>query len=331
MIISRTPFRISLFGGGTDYPGWYREHGGAVVGTAIDKYCYISVRRLPPFFEHRTRIVYSQVELVREVSEIRHPAVRAVLTDMGLEQGLEIHHDADLPARSGLGTSSSFAVGLINALHALQSRMIAKRELGRAAIRIEQDVLRENVGCQDQLWAAYGGLNRIDFLPDDTFTVTPVILPAHRRAELLNSIMLFFTGFPRFASDIARDQLDNMAKRTSQLRAIRAMVDAAVGVLNDPNRPIRELGALLHESWRLKRELASNVSNTHIDEIYQAGLAAGAIGGKLLGAGGGGFMVFLVDPDSRERVRERLKNLIHVSVGFDNDGSRIVLYQPEGL
>jgi len=331
MIICRTPFRISLFGGGTDYPDWYREYGGAVVGTAIDKYCYISVRRLPPFFEHRTRVVYSEVELVREVSEIRHPAVRAVLSDMGLELGLEIHHDADLPARSGLGTSSSFAVGLINALHAFQSRMIAKCELGRAAIRIEQQVLRENVGCQDQLWAAYGGLNRIDFLPDDTFTVTPVILPLSRRAELRNSIMLFFTGFSRCASDIAREQLGNLGSRTCQLRAIRDLVEAAVGILIDPNRPLRELGALLHESWRLKRELSNSVSNPHIDDIYQAGLDGGAIGGKLLGAGGGGFMMFLVDPENREHVRQRLKKLIHVSVGFDNDGSRIVLYQPEGL
>lgn len=331
MIISRTPFRISLFGGGTDYPDWYREHGGAVVGTTIDKYCYISVRQLPPFFEHRTRIVYSQVELVREVSEIRHPAVRAILSDMGLELGLEIHHDADLPARSGLGTSSSFAVGLINALYALQSRAIAKRELGRAAIRIEQQILRENVGCQDQLWAAYGGLNRIDFLPDDTFTVTPVILPPGRRAELRNSIMLFFTGFARCASDIAREQLGNIRRRTGQLRAIRDMVEAAIGILIDPNRPLRELGALLHESWRLKRELSTSVSNAQIDDIYQAGLDAGAIGGKLLGAGGGGFMVFLVDPQNRERLRQRLKKFIHVSVDFDNDGSRIVLYQPDGL
>jgi len=181
------------------------------------------------------------------------------------------------------------------------------------------------------LWAAYGGLNRIDFLPDDTFTITPVILPPGRRAELRNSIMLFFTGFSRFASDIARDQLDNMARRTGQLRELRAMVDAAVGILNDPNRPLRELGALLHESWRLKRELASSVSTPHIDDIYQAGLAGGATGGKLLGAGGGGFMVFLVDPANREGVRERLKNLIQVSVGFDDDGSRIVLDQPEGL
>jgi D-glycero-alpha-D-manno-heptose-7-phosphate kinase len=331
MIISRTPFRISLFGGGTDYPDWYREYGGAVVGAAIDKYCYISVRRLPPFFEHRTRIVYSKVETVREVSEISHPSVRAVLSDMGLEQGLEIHHDADVPHRSGLGTSSSFAVGLINALHAFQNRMIAKRELGRAAIRIEQEILGENVGCQDQLWAAYGGLNRIDFLPDDTFTVTPVILPLGRRTELCNSMMLFFTGFARCASDVAREQLGNMGRRTCQLRAIRDLVEAAIDILIDPNRPLRELGALLHESWKLKRELSNSVSNALIDEIYQAGLDSGAIGGKLLGAGGGGFMVFLVDPENRERVRQRLKKLIHVSIGFDNDGSRIVLYQPEGL
>ena len=175
MIISRTPFRISLFGGGTDYPTWFREHGGSVIGTAIDKYCYISVRRLPPFFEHKSKIVYSKVELVKSVAEIEHPAVRGVLTDMKIEDGLEIHHDADLPARSGLGSSSSFTVGLLNALHALDSRMISKRDLGREAIRIEQDVLKEDVGSQDQVWAAYGGFNRIDFHPDGSFSVAPFI------------------------------------------------------------------------------------------------------------------------------------------------------------
>src|SRR5712692_5863845 len=195
MIISRTPFRISLFGGGTDYPDWFREHGGSVVGTAIDKYCYISVRRLPPFFAHRSRIVYSQVELVRDVSEIQHPAVRGILTDMGITDGLEIHHDADLPARSGLGSSSSFTVGLLNALHALDSRMSVKWELAREAIRIEQEVLKENVGCQDQLWAAYGGFNRIDFSQNGNFSVAPIIMSPERREELLQSIMLFFTGF----------------------------------------------------------------------------------------------------------------------------------------
>jgi D-glycero-alpha-D-manno-heptose-7-phosphate kinase len=331
MIISRTPFRISLFGGGTDYPSWFREHGGAVVGAAIDKYCYITLRRLPPFFQHKSRIVYSQVELVNGVDEIKHPAVRGILADLGVTDGLEIHHDADLPARSGLGSSSSFTVGLIHALHALNSKMISKRDLACEAIRIEQDVLKENVGCQDQLWAAYGGLNRIDFNPDGTFGVAPIILPPGRRDEIGGSIMLFFTGFSRFASDFAEQQLRNMGNRQSQLQTIRQMVDSAIDILLNPKAPIREIGKLLHDSWRLKRELADNVSNSEIDEIYEAGRDAGAIGGKLLGAGGGGFMIFFVEPDKRERVRERLKDLIHVNVGFDNDGSKIVLYQPDGL
>jgi D-glycero-alpha-D-manno-heptose-7-phosphate kinase len=331
MIISRTPFRISLFGGGTDYPAWFCEHGGSVIGAAIDKYCYISVRRLPPFFEHKSRIVYSQVELVNEVADIKHPAVRGILSDLGITQGLEIHHDADLPARSGLGSSSSFTVGLLNALHALDSKMISKRDLGREAIRIEQDVLKENVGSQDQLWAAFGGFNRIDFFSDRTFAVTPIILSPERREEFKRSIMLFFTGFSRFASDFAQDQIRNMSNRKSQLRTIRSMVDSAVDVLLDNDAPLRELGELLHDSWRLKRELADSVSNAQIDEIYEAGREAGAIGGKLLGAGGGGFMLFLVEPDQRDQVRERLKNLIHVNVGFDNEGSKIVLYQPNGL
>jgi D-glycero-alpha-D-manno-heptose-7-phosphate kinase len=331
MIISRTPFRISLFGGGTDYPAWFREHGGAVIGTAIDKYCYISVRRLPPFFDHKSRIVYSQVELVNKACEIKHPAVRGILSDMDIAEGLEIHHDADLPARSGLGSSSSFTVGLLNALHALRSKMISKRDLAREAIRIEQEVLKENVGSQDQLWAAYGGFNRIEFFSDGTFSVAPIILPPDRRAELCRSMMLFFTGFSRFASDFAKDQIANMKSRKSQLRTIRSMVDNAIDVLLDTDTPLRELGELLHDSWRLKRELSVNVSNREIDEIYEAGRSAGAIGGKLLGAGGGGFMVFLVDPDKREQVSERLKNLVHVDIGFDTDGSKIVLYQPNGL
>ncbi len=329
MIISRTPFRISLFGGGTDYPTWFKEHGGSVIGTAIDKYCYISVRRLPPFFEHKSKIVYSRVELVNDISQIEHPAVRAILTEMSVKEGLEIHHDADLPARSGLGSSSSFTVGLLNALYALDSRMISKRDLGREAIRIEQDVLKENVGCQDQLWAAYGGFNRIDFHPDGSFAVAPFILPAARRAELAQSLMLFFTGFSRFASDFAQDQIKNMNVRKNQLRMIRSLVDSAADILLDPKCPLRELGELMHQSWQLKRELADSVSNSHIDEIYQAGREAGAVGGKLLGAGGGGFMVLLVDPEQRNQVRERLKKLIHVNVGFDSEGSKIIIYQPD--
>lgn len=329
MIISRTPFRISLFGGGTDYPTWFKEHGGSVIGTAIDKYCYISVRRLPPFFEHKSKIVYSRVELVKEISEIEHPAVRSILTEMGVTEGVEIHHDADLPARSGLGSSSSFTVGLLNALHALDSRMISKRDLGREAIRIEQDVMKEDVGCQDQLWAAYGGFNRIDFHPDRTFSVAPFILPPARRAELAQSLMLFFTGFSRFAPEFAKDQIKNMNSRKNQLRMIRSMVDSASDILLDPKAPLRELGELMHQSWQIKRELADSVSNSQIDEIYDAGRDAGAVGGKLLGAGGGGFMVLMVDPEKRSQVRERLRKLIHVNVGFDNEGSKIVIYQPD--
>jgi D-glycero-alpha-D-manno-heptose-7-phosphate kinase len=331
MIISRTPFRISFFGGGTDYPSWFREHGGAVVGAAIDKYSYMTMRRLPPFFAHRYRIVYSQIELVQQISEIKHPAVRGVLADFDVQEGLEIHADADLPARSGLGSSSSFTVGLLNALHALDGKMVSKRDLATQAIRMEQEVLQENVGSQDQLWAAYGGFNRIDFHCDGSFAVAPIMLPRERRDEFTRSIMLFFTGFTRFASDFAEEKIKNMNNRKSQLRTIRSMVDSAIDMLTDPKTPVRELGDLLHDSWRLKRELAENVSNPQIDEIYEAGREAGAIGGKLLGAGGGGFMLFLVDPEKREHVRERLKNLIHVSVGFDTDGSKIVLYQPNGL
>jgi D-glycero-alpha-D-manno-heptose-7-phosphate kinase len=302
-----------------------------VVGTAIDKYCYITVRRLPPFFEHTSRIVYSQVELVHNVSEIKHPAVRGILTDRGIKDGLEIHHDADLPARSGLGSSSSFTVGLLHALAALDSKMISKRDLGREAIRIEQDVLKESVGSQDQLWAAYGGFNCIEFFPDSTFSVTPIIMPPERRKEVNRSLMLFFTGFSRFASDFAQDQIKNIGNRTSQLKTMRSMVDTAVNILTNPKTPLRQLGELLDTGWRLKRELADSVSNPQLDEIYQAGRDAGAIGGKLLGAGGGGFMVFLVEPEKREKVRERLKKLIHVNVDVDNDGSKIVLYQPNGL
>jgi D-glycero-alpha-D-manno-heptose-7-phosphate kinase len=331
MIISRTPFRISLFGGGTDYPAWFREHGGAVVGTAIDKYCYLTVRRLPPFFEHKARIVYSQIELVRDYSEVHHPAVRGVLADRGITDGLEIHHDADLPARSGLGSSSSFTVGLLNALYALEGRMVGKRDLGMEAIRIEQNVLKESVGCQDQLWAAFGGFNHIEFFPDGKFALSPIVLPKERRDELQQSLMLFFTGFSRFSSDFAQDQLKNIGQRKTQLRAMRDMVNSAMDIMRDPRTPIRELGEMLHQSWMFKRELADSVSNSRIDEIYDAGRVAGAIGGKLLGAGGGGFMVFVVGPEQRKAVREKLKDLIHVSFDFDTEGSKIVLYQPNGL
>lgn len=331
MIITRTPFRISLFGGGTDYPKWYRDHGGAVLGMAIDKYCYISLRRLPPFFAHRHRIVYSRIENVSEISEIEHPAVRAVLQEDGVRDGLEIHHDGDLPARSGMGSSSSFTVGLLHALSALRGRMATKRQLAEEAIRIEQHVIGENVGSQDQIWAAYGGLNRIDFRQDGAFTVSPLIVPRARETELLGHMMLFFTGLSRHASEIARSQIENMGRRAAQLRAMRAMVDEAQAILVNPAADIRLLGHMLNDGWMLKRELASNVSTGTIDEIYQAGCEAGAIGGKVLGAGGGGFVLFFVEPEHQPAVRERLKSLIEVTFDIDTSGSSVVLYNPDGF
>lgn len=331
MIISRTPFRVSLFGGGTDYPAWFREHSGAVLGTAINKYSYISVRRLPPFFEHRYRIAYSRLEYVKEISEVAHPVVREVLTEMKADEGLEIHSDSDLPARSGLGSSSAFTVGLLHALYALRGRMVTKSELGREAIRVEQELLKEAVGCQDQLWAAFGGFNHITFSPAGNFDINPIILAPDRRCRLMQSIMMFFTGFSRYASDIAQRQIANMPNRTQQLRAIHSMVGDAVSILREDADPVRSLGELLHEGWRLKRELAENVATPIVDEIYEAARDAGAIGGKLLGAGGGGFMMFLVEPERQQNVRARLARLIHVPVDIDHDGSKIVLYQPDGL
>lgn len=331
MIITRTPFRISFFGGGTDYPTWFREHGGAVLGTAIDKYCYISLRELPPFFEHRHKIVYSKVETVHEIGEIQHPAVRGVLSEFRVATGLEIHHDADLPARSGLGSSSSFTVGLINALRAYEGRMSTAEHLGREAIRIEQEVIGENVGSQDQVWAAYGGTNLIEFRQDGSFSVTPVIMPPGRRAEFESHLMLFFTGFSRIASEVAGKKIQNLLARERQLKAMRQMVDEGVAILQDEGRDVAEIGRLLHQGWMMKRELADGVTTSAIDEIYEAARSAGATGGKLLGAGGGGFMAFFADPSRHDAVADALRGLVRVRFRIGAPGSRVVVYEPDGL
>jgi len=329
MIISKTPFRISFFGGGTDYPGWFLEHGGAVVSTAIDKYCYISVRRLPPFFEHSHRIVHSKIELVSTVDEIEHPVVRAVLEDSGIDCGIEIHHFGDLPARSGLGSSSSFAVGLLNAMHALQGRMVPRETLAKEAIRVEHDLLAENVGWQDQICAAYGGLNRIEFTPSGQFSVSPVIVGSERVIELERSIMLFFTGVSRFASSVAKETIENFRAREKELAALRAMVDEGISILQTESRPMREFGELIDESWALKRGLAKNVSNPEIDAMYEAARGAGASGGKLMGAGGGGFLVLIVEPDRQRAVRDALRKLIQVSCRLDFTGTEISVFSPD--
>jgi D-glycero-alpha-D-manno-heptose-7-phosphate kinase len=330
MIISRTPFRVSFFGGGSDYPQWYRSHGGAVLATAIDKYCYISCRRLPPFFDYKHRLVYRKQETVNEVSEIEHPAVRGVFSYFDWTDGVEIHHDGDLPARSGLGSSSSFTVGLINALRAMQGRHISKEELGELAIHIEQEVIRENVGSQDQISAAYGGFNRIDFRRDGGIEVQPIILPRERLATFKGHLMLVFTGFARLASEVAKTKIDNLEKRAEEIHRMARMVDDGVEILTS-ERPLTDFGLLLHEAWTHKRKLSEMVTTEAIDRIYTQAREAGAVGGKLLGAGGGGFMLLVVPPEKQGAVRERLAKFVHVPFDFEMSGSRIVVYQPNGL
>jgi D-glycero-alpha-D-manno-heptose-7-phosphate kinase len=329
MIISRTPFRISFFGGGTDYPDWYREHGGAVLSTTIDKYCYISVRELPPFFEHRFRLVYSFVENVKEVSELAHPAARGVLQHLGISKGLEIHHDGDLPARSGVGSSSAFTVGLISAVRALEGRYISKDELAQEAIHVEHSVIREPVGAQDQISAAFGGFNHITFRQDGTYQVAPLIIQRDRLESLQGHLMLLFTGLSRTAAEIAKTQIANLDQRRGELQALTQLVGRAIEILRSTS-DLDELGRLLDEGWTLKRRLSDRVSTPAIDAFYDAARRAGAIGGKLLGAGGGGFLLLFVRPEDRAKVRAALPKLIEVPFRFETSGSRIVLYQPDG-
>lgn len=331
MIITRTPFRMSFFGGGTDYPAWYAEHGGAVLATSINKYCYITCRHLPPFFEHKHRIVHSLIENVQSIDQIKHPAVRAILGWAGCERGLEIHHDGDLPARSGLGSSSSFTVGLLHALAALEGRYASKEYLASTAIHVEQNVIGENVGSQDQVSAAYGGFNLVEFHRNGSFTASPLILRQERLAEFESHLMLCFTGFSRIASEVAKSQIANLRERQAQLHSMREMVNEAIAILQSANAPIEELGKLLHESWLCKRSLSDKVSTGDIDYLYEEAIKAGAIGGKIMGAGGGGFLMLFVKPELQDNVRERLKHLIHVPFKFEDGGSRVVMYQPNGL
>jgi D-glycero-alpha-D-manno-heptose-7-phosphate kinase len=331
LIISRTPFRISFFGGGTDYPEWYREHGGAVLATTIDKYCYISVRELPPFFEHRFRVVYSIVENVQEVSEIQHPAVRGVLEWLKVGKGLEIHHDGDLPARSGLGSSSAFTVGLINAVHALNGRYVSKDTLASEAIHVEQCVLHERVGLQDQISAAFGGFNHISVTANGAYSVSPMVLPRERLELLQDHLLLVFTGISRTAADIAQTVVGNLKNKAGEMRTIQQMVDQAITILSSPHTDMTEFGRLLNDVWLLKRSLSDRVSNSTVDNLYDAAVRAGAVGGKLLGAGGGGFMLLFVKPEHRPRVVATLGKLTHVPFKFEMSGGRIVLYQPDGL
>jgi D-glycero-alpha-D-manno-heptose-7-phosphate kinase len=328
VIISRTPFRISFFGGGTDYPAWYREHGGAVLATTIDKYCYLTCRYLPPFFEHRYRVVYSFIENVMSVNEIKHPAAREVLNFLKMDRGVEIHHDGDLPARSGMGTSSSFTVGLLHALHALQGQMISKQQLAREGITVEQELLKETVGSQDQVMAAYGGLNHVTFRQSGEITVQPLILTTARTAEFQSHLMLFYTGILRTASNIASAYAQNMHERRRQLRIMHDLVMEGESILSGQG-DIREFGKLMHEGWQVKRSISANITNDSVDGIYKDASEAGAVGGKLLGAGGGGFILLFVPPDRQKAVHQALERLIHVPFNFERSGSQIIFFDSE--
>jgi D-glycero-alpha-D-manno-heptose-7-phosphate kinase len=328
MIISRTPFRVSFFGGGTDYPGWYREHGGAVLATTIDKYCYLTCRYLPPFFEHKIRIIYSKVENCMSIDDIQHPAAREVIRYLGIERGLEIHHDADLPARSGLGSSSAFTVGLLHALHALQGRMVSKADLMREAIHIEQNVLQEAVGSQDQASTAQGGLNLITFHPSGELVAVPIAVSRARVQDLNDHCMMFYTGIKRTADTVARSYVEDINSKKRQLRLMKELTDEAMSVLNS-GVDLKAFGELLHEAWEAKRSLSTQVSNSSVDEVYDIARRNGAVGGKLLGAGGGGFFLVFAAPDRHFAIREALTDLIHVPFRFEHNGSQIIFMDRE--
>jgi D-glycero-alpha-D-manno-heptose-7-phosphate kinase len=319
---------VSFFGGGTDYPAWYRSHGGAVLATTIDKYCYLTCRYLPPFFEHKIRVVYSKIENCHSVDEIAHPAVREILRYCRIDRGVEIHHDGDLPARSGMGTSSSFTVGLLHALYALKGQMPTKAQLAKESIVIEQEILKETVGSQDQVLAAHGGFNHVLFAASGEITVKPVTVSAGRLKELNGHLMLFYTGIRRTASDVAESYVSGLDHKDRQFRTIGELTNEGVAVLCGKSK-VSLFGELLHNAWQAKRDLSARVSPPDIEEIYQEALSAGAIGGKLLGAGGGGFILFFVPPSKQARVKRRLHKLIYVPFKFESSGSQIIFFDPE--
>ena len=331
MIITKTPFRISFFGGGTDHPLWFKKHGGKVLATTFDKYCYISLRPLPPFFDHKYRIVYSNSERVNNINEIEHPSVKEVLKYFHSNEGVEIHHDGDLPARSGLGSSSSFTVGLINAMNALKGKNCSPYELAGKAIHIEQDLIKECVGSQDQISAAYGGFNEIEFFKDGTFLVEPKLINQERKKDLNDHLMLFFTGVSRLSSEVAESLISNIENCSSQMHELHDMVDEGSKILSNVNIPLEEFGKMLDRTWRNKRSLSNMITNTKIDDIYNAAIKAGALGGKILGAGGGGFVLFFVKPEHQEKVKKALSNFTYVPFKFENTGSKVVVYQPNGF
>lgn len=325
MVISRTPFRISFFGGGTDYPIWYREHGGAVLSTSIDKYCYITVRHLPPLFPYAYRIRYAVQEEVKDILEIKHPSVRECLSFLNFAQKpLEVQHNADIPAMTGLGSSSSFTVGLLHALYALEETPVTKEKLTYEAIHIDQEKVGENVGSQDHTTAAFGGFNTIEFGRDGRITVKPLPVDRERLRHFKNHLMLVFTGQTRVASEIALEQIKNTHAKYNELTLMRELVNEAVSIITNSRRELGEFGTLLHEGWKIKKELSSKITNPFVDKVYREALQCGALGGKLLGAGGGGFLLLFAYPEIRSRIQEKLSPLHTVSFDFESTGSTII-------
>lgn len=326
MIISRTPFRISLFGGGTDYPGWYRDNGGAVISSAINKYCFITMRDLPPFFPYKYRVRYYKREEVSSVSEIEHPSVREVLRFLNVKDGIEVVHHADLPARSGLGSSSTFTVSMLHASYALQSKYVSKYNLAVQAINIEQNIIGESVGSQDQTSAAFGGFNRINFGGSREIEVSPLMVSKEKMESIQDHLLLFFTGFSRTASEIASEQIATIPDKESELNKMMDICNQAEELIVSDKDTVKEIGSLLHEQWLIKRDLTNKISNDDIDSIYSTMLDAGAIGGKLLGAGGGGFMLCFAEPNKHAEIIKSLNHLLHVPFRFDFTGSQIIYY-----
>lgn len=327
MIITATPFRMSFFGGGTDFPDFYREHGGAVLSTTFDKYCYVTVRHLPKFFDYSSEFSYSRLERVNSVDEIQHPAIREAMKYLDMHD-IRLTYEADLPARSGLGTSSSFAVGMLNAFHALKGQYVGKRQLADEAIYLERTLCRESGGVQDQIAASFGGLNRIGF-DGSGYKVSPIIISPDRKSLLNRNLMLFFTGFSRFSFEIQSDTQNALKGQTGRLIEMCRLVDEAERVLVSPNADLNDFGKLLDYTWRLKRGMTSKISTGSIDALYQTAVKAGALGGKLLGAGGGGFLLFYVEPEKQGTVRKALQNLLYVPFKFEDQGTRVLYYTPE--
>ena len=326
MIITQTPFRMSFFGGGTDFPDFYKEYGGAVISTTFDKYCYVNVRHLPRFFDYATEINYSIIERVKEIDEIKHPAVREAMRMLNMQE-LRITYEADLPARSGLGTSSSFAVGMLNAFYALKGKYADKRKLANEAIYLERELCKESGGIQDQIAAAYGGLNRIDFNANG-YDVNPVIISPDRKQQLNRNLMLFFTGFSRFSSDVQKNTQKALVEKQKQLLEMLELVNEAEKILTS-KCDLNDFGRLLDYTWKLKRGISDGISTDTIDDLYARGMKAGALGGKLLGAGGGGFLLFYVEEDKKTNVQKEMGDLLYVPFEFENAGTRVIHYTPE--